>query len=75
MAALRRFGLTPADIEEVTLPAEQRVAVLLRDFAGVSTTEAAAATGAARGAFKSRLHRGRMLLRALLEPYLGPGQP
>jgi RNA polymerase sigma-70 factor (ECF subfamily) len=55
------------------LPAEQRVAVVLRDLAGLSPTEAAEAVGVAHGAFKSRLHRGRMQLRLLLEPYLESG--
>jgi RNA polymerase sigma-70 factor, ECF subfamily len=58
-----------------TLPAERRVAVVLRDVAGLSTDEAAAAMGVAHGVFKSRLHRGRMQLRSLLESYLGHGEP
>ena len=33
-------------------------------------SEAAAIVGLRAAAFKSRLHRGRMELRALLEPYL-----
>ena len=52
------------------LPDEWRLAVLLRDIEGFSTEEAAAAVGVGEAAFKSRLHRGRMQLRALLEPYL-----
>jgi RNA polymerase sigma-70 factor (ECF subfamily) len=52
------------------LPADWRAAVILRDIEGLSTAEAAAAAGLREGAFKSRLHRGRMQLRALLEPYL-----
>ncbi len=52
------------------LPAEWRAAVVLRDIEGLSTEEAAAAVGVRQAAFKSRLHRGRMKLRALLEPYL-----
>ena len=46
------------------------VAVVLRDINGLSTEEAAALVGVRAAAFKSRLHRGRMQLRALLEPYL-----
>jgi RNA polymerase sigma-70 factor (ECF subfamily) len=53
------------------LPAEWRVAVVLRDLEALSTEEAAAVVGVRPAAFKSRLHRGRMQLRALLEPYLG----
>ena len=54
----------------VELPPDWRAAVVLRDIEGLSTEEAAAATGVREAAFKSRLHRGRMQLRALLEPYL-----
>ena len=52
------------------LPAEWRAAVVLRDIEGLSTQEAADIVGVRQAAFKSRLHRGRMELRALLEPYL-----
>ena len=43
---------------------------MLRDIEGLSTHDAAEVVGVAEAAFKSRLHRGRMQLRALLEPYL-----
>lgn len=52
------------------LPADWRAAVVLRDIEGLSTHEAADIAGVGEAAFKSRLHRGRMQLRALLEPYL-----
>lgn len=52
------------------LPADLRAAVVLRDLEGLSTEQAAVAAGVRQAAFKSRLHRGRMQLRALLEPYL-----
>jgi RNA polymerase sigma-70 factor (ECF subfamily) len=52
------------------LPVDWRAAVVLRDIEGLSTEEAAEIVGAGQAAFKSRLHRGRMQLRALLEPYL-----
>jgi RNA polymerase sigma-70 factor, ECF subfamily len=52
------------------LPAEWRAAVVLRDIEGLSTQEAAGIVGVRQAAFKSRLHRGRRQLRALLEPYL-----
>ncbi|HTX44796.1 MAG TPA: sigma-70 family RNA polymerase sigma factor [Solirubrobacteraceae bacterium] len=52
------------------LPAEWRAAVVLRDIEGLSTHDAAEVVGVREAAFKSRLHRGRMRLRALLEPYL-----
>jgi RNA polymerase sigma-70 factor, ECF subfamily len=52
------------------LPVDWRAAVVLRDVEGLSTQEAADISGVGEAAFKSRLHRGRMQLRALLEPYL-----
>jgi RNA polymerase sigma-70 factor, ECF subfamily len=52
------------------LPVEWRAAVVLRDLEGLPTREAADIAGVREAAFKSRLHRGRMQLRALLEPYL-----
>jgi RNA polymerase sigma-70 factor, ECF subfamily len=52
------------------LPDEWRAAVVLRDIEGLSTHDAAEVAGVGEAAFKSRLHRGRMQLRALLEPYL-----
>ena len=54
------------------LPAQWRAAVVLRDIEGLSTEEAAGVVGVRQAAFKSRLHRGRMQLRALLAPYLEP---
>ena len=54
------------------LPMEWRAAVVLRDLEGLSTKDAAVVAGVRESAFKSRLHRGRMELRGLLEPYLGP---
>jgi RNA polymerase sigma-70 factor, ECF subfamily len=52
------------------LPADWRAAVVLRDLEGLSTKEGAEVVGVRQAAFKSRLHRGRMRLRSLLEPYL-----
>jgi RNA polymerase sigma-70 factor, ECF subfamily len=52
------------------LPDEWRAAVVLRDIEGLSTRDAAEVVGVREASFKSRLHRGRMRLRALLEPYL-----
>jgi RNA polymerase sigma-70 factor (ECF subfamily) len=53
------------------LPPEWRAAVVLRDVEGLSTHDAAEIAGIGEAAFKRGLHRGRMQLRALLEPYLG----
>jgi RNA polymerase sigma-70 factor (ECF subfamily) len=55
------------------LPPEWRVAVVLRDLEGLSTSEAAEIAGVRQAAFKSRLHRGRIQLRELLAPYLDQG--
>jgi RNA polymerase sigma-70 factor, ECF subfamily len=52
------------------LPTDWRAAVVLRDVEGLSTHDAAEVVGVREAALKSRLHRGRMQLRALLEPYL-----
>ncbi len=43
---------------------------MLRDIEGLSTEDAAEIVGVRQAAFKSRLHRGRMRLVALLKPYL-----
>jgi RNA polymerase sigma-70 factor (ECF subfamily) len=56
------------------LPDEWRAAVVLRDLEGLSTEAAAEIVGIRQASFKSRLHRGRMALRALLEPYLSSEQ-
>ena len=56
------------------LPGDWRAAVVLRDIEGLSTEAAAEVVGIRQAAFKSRLHRGRMRLRALLEPYLKLGE-
>jgi RNA polymerase sigma-70 factor (ECF subfamily) len=52
------------------LPEKYRAAVVLRDIGGLSTSEAAEALGLREAAFKSRLHRGRMALRAAVAPYV-----
>ena len=56
-----------------SLSPELRAAVVLRDVQGVTTEEGAAALGLSIPAFKSRLHRGRILLRKQLAGYLGRG--
>jgi RNA polymerase sigma-70 factor (ECF subfamily) len=48
------------------LPVDLRAPVVLRDVEGLSTREAASVLELGEGAFKSRLHRGRMALRRLL---------
>jgi RNA polymerase sigma-70 factor (ECF subfamily) len=55
------------------LPVDYRVAVTLRDLEGLSLREAADVVGIGERAFKSRLHRGRMALRAMLDQYFEEG--
>jgi RNA polymerase sigma-70 factor (ECF subfamily) len=54
------------------LPFEYREAVVLRDVAGLSNHEVAAALGVSLAAAKSRIHRGRLQLRDRLK---GLGEP
>ena len=51
------------------LPDDYRAAVVLRDVEGLSNDEVAAALGVTLAAAKSRIHRGRMQLRAELEQW------
>jgi RNA polymerase sigma-70 factor (ECF subfamily) len=46
---------------------DQRTAIVLYDVEGYDYTEIAAMTGVSLGTVKSRIHRGRLALRALLE--------
>jgi RNA polymerase sigma-70 factor (ECF subfamily) len=50
------------------LPFDYKEAVVLRDLAGLSNEEVADVLGLSVAAAKSRIHRGRMQLRELLEP-------
>lgn len=54
------------------LPIEYRTAVVLRDIEGLSNEEVAEALGISLAAAKSRIHRGRMQLRAELEQWERP---
>jgi len=55
------------------LPLAYRTAVILRDVEGLSTSEAAEILEVGERALKSRLHRGRMALRAELDQYFKAG--
>jgi RNA polymerase sigma-70 factor, ECF subfamily len=55
------------------LPENERVAFVLRDVQGLSTSEAAAVLELTEAALKSRLHRARVLLRQFLADYLAMG--
>lgn len=52
------------------LPDDMKAAVVLRDIEELSNAEAADVIGISVPALKSRLHRGRVLLRKHLEEYL-----
>ena len=52
------------------LPDDLKAAVVLRDIEELSNAEAAQVIGISVSALKSRLHRGRVLLRKHLEEYL-----
>lgn len=58
------------------LPVDFRAVVVLKDIEGMEYEEIAEVLDIALGTVKSRLHRGRMLLRGALAPYLGfaPGR-
>jgi len=51
----------------VTLPPSYRMIVVLREVEGLSTREVSAVTGLSEANVKTRLHRGRAMLRRLLE--------
>ena len=53
-----------------SLSPDLRAAIVLRDVQGVSTEEGAEAMDLSVSAFKSRLHRGRVLLRQHIDGYL-----
>ena len=55
------------------LPSNYRAVVTLRDVEGLSTSEASEVLEIGERALKSRLHRGRMALRAKLDGYFVEG--
>lgn len=57
-----------------SLQPDLRAAVVLRDVSGLSNTEAAEALGITVSSLKSRLHRGRVLLREYLADYIQPSE-
>jgi RNA polymerase sigma-70 factor (ECF subfamily) len=63
-----RWALVQAKLQ--LLSPEHRTIILLRDFEGLSYEEIADVLQLESGTVKSRLHRARMELKALLEPYL-----
>ncbi len=61
-----------AALEEAVraLDPDYRAPLVLRDIEGLSTADAAAIMGLGQAAFKSRLHRARMAVRAAVDRYL-----
>jgi RNA polymerase sigma-70 factor (ECF subfamily) len=53
------------------LPEVYRIPVLLRDIQGLSTEEASAVLRVKTQTLKSRLHRGRLILREHLSDFAG----
>lgn len=70
-------GLLRGDIERaiVTLPPTFRTAVVLCDVQGLSYDEISEATGWPLGTVRSRIHRGRKLLREALTEDVDPEPP
>jgi len=66
-------GLVRSDIDKALarLPEEFRVTIILSDLEGLSQEEVADALGCPKGTVKSRLFRGRRLLKELLKDYSG----
>jgi RNA polymerase sigma-70 factor (ECF subfamily) len=57
------------DIALRLLPDDQRTAVVLCDVYGMDYADVAAMTSSPIGTVKSRIHRGRLRLRVLMEPH------
>src|SRR5918995_690999 len=68
-----REFLSAVDAALAELPLDYRTAVTLRDVEGLSTAEAAEALEIGERALKSRVHRGRMALRAKLDDFFTEG--
>jgi len=64
--ALRREVIRQVEAGLLTLPGDQRLAVVLSDVQGLSYDEVAQVTGATLGTVKSRISRGRERLRRYL---------
>jgi RNA polymerase sigma-70 factor (ECF subfamily) len=54
----------------LALPLDYRLPLVLRDVEGLSTAEAAAVMELGEAAFKSRLHRARLAVRAAVEDFV-----
>lgn len=56
------------------LPESYRIVLVLRDIEEMDTAEAARVLGVSDGVVKTRLHRARQALKALLDPHFGGGR-
>jgi len=65
-------ALVRRTIEE--LPDDFRTVLVLRDIEGLQTADVAATLGISEPAVKTRLHRARLALRALLDPHMREGR-
>jgi RNA polymerase sigma-70 factor, ECF subfamily len=54
----------------LALPLDYRIPLVLRDVEGLSTAQAAAVMELGEAAFKSRLHRARLMVRAAVEVFV-----
>ena len=57
------------------LPLEYRMPLVLREVEGLSTAEAAAIMELGQAAFKSRLHRARLVVREAVEGFMEEDRP
>lgn len=62
------------ETEIARLPLRYRAPLVLREIEGLSYREIGGALGCREGTVKSRIHRGRQMLRVALEPYWSGGR-
>lgn len=83
-SAWRKTDADPAELNQLRslvlekiqdLPEGYRNVLMLRDIEDLDTEETAQLMGLSTGAVKTRLHRARQALRALLEPHLRVDTP
>ena len=70
-AAAQKHCKTARRLLNLALPAIYRAPVMLRDVQGMSTEEASAFLRVKDQTLKSRLHRGRLILRKQLSEFSG----